>query len=100
MASVIGHSCQAPRYSQTSGERAAALTHQLLAFSRNQTLTPKVLDLNVVVAEMERMLKRVLSENVALTCRLSPELGRVKADKSQLDALMDEAAYAGFSQNT
>ncbi|OGS36775.1 MAG: hypothetical protein A2506_01655 [Elusimicrobia bacterium RIFOXYD12_FULL_66_9] len=73
---------------QTSGERAAALTHQLLAFSRNQTLTPKVLDLNVVVAEMERMLKRVLSENVALTCRLSPELGRVKADKSQLEQII------------
>ncbi|OGR90594.1 MAG: hypothetical protein A2V88_02370 [Elusimicrobia bacterium RBG_16_66_12] len=71
-----------------AGERAAALTHQLLAFSRKQTLSPRVVDLNAVVADMERMLKRVLGENAALVCRFSPDLGRVKADKNQLEQVI------------
>jgi nitrogen-specific signal transduction histidine kinase/CheY-like chemotaxis protein len=73
---------------EAEGERAAALTQQLLAFSRKEALSPKVLDLNAIVADTERMLTRVLGENVALSCRLSPELGWVKADKSQLEQVV------------
>ncbi|MDD5304863.1 MAG: PAS domain S-box protein, partial [Elusimicrobia bacterium] len=80
---------------KASGERAAALTQQLLAFSRKQALSPKVLDLNAIVADTERMLKRVLGENVALSCLLSPELGRVKADKSQLEQVILNLAVNG-----
>jgi CheY-like chemotaxis protein len=73
---------------KASGERAAALTRQLLAFSRKQTLSPKVLDLNGIVTDTERMLKRVIGENVVLNCRLCPELGPVKADRSQLEQVI------------
>src|SRR5262249_47935082 len=65
-------------------QRAAALTRQLLAFSRRQPLAPRVLDLNAVVAEMDKMLRRVIGEDVALATNLAPSLGRIKADPGQV----------------
>jgi len=71
-----------------AGERAASLTRQLLAFSRNQVLEPKVLDLNAVVTESEKMLKRLVGEDVDLTMILDPELGRVETDPSQVEQVL------------
>ena len=71
-----------------AGRRAAALTRQLLAFSRQQVLDPKVLDLNSVVSEMEKMLRRLIREDIELVTVLNPELGRVKADQGQLEQVI------------
>jgi PAS domain S-box-containing protein len=68
--------------------RAAALTRQLLAFSRRQVLQPKILDLNQVVRSTENMLRRVLGEDLSLTTRLAADLGMVKADPGQLDQVI------------
>jgi PAS domain S-box-containing protein len=71
-----------------ASERAASLTRQLLAFSRRQVLQPKVLDLNSVVADMERMLRRLIGEDIELVTRLAPGLGQVKADPGQLEQVI------------
>jgi PAS domain S-box-containing protein len=68
-----------------AGGRAAALTQQLLAFSRRQVLEPRVLDLNAVISGMERMLRRVIGEDVELITALQPELWRAKADPGQIE---------------
>jgi PAS domain S-box-containing protein len=67
-----------------AGERAASLTRQLLAFSRQQVLQPRVLDLNGVVADMGTMLRRLISSEIELTLALDPQIGRVKADQGQI----------------
>jgi two-component system cell cycle sensor histidine kinase/response regulator CckA len=69
---------------QKAGERAALLTRQLLAFGRKQMLLPQVLSFNVVVADMDRMLRRIIGEDVELTTVLGPGLGSVLADKGQI----------------
>jgi two-component system, cell cycle sensor histidine kinase and response regulator CckA len=71
-----------------AGERAAALTRQLLAFSRKQVLMPEVLDLNTVVTDMEKILRRVLGEDLELESVLDPGLGHVKADPSQVEQVI------------
>ena len=71
-----------------AGKRAASLTRQLLAFSRQQVLDPKVLDLNGVVSDMEKMLRRLIGEDVELSTVLSPQLGRLKADQGQLEQVV------------
>jgi two-component system, cell cycle sensor histidine kinase and response regulator CckA len=71
-----------------TAERAARLTRQLLAFSRQQVLQPQVVDLSSVVADMEPMLRRVVEENIIVETRLSAELDRVRADRSQLEQVM------------
>jgi PAS domain S-box-containing protein len=68
--------------------RAADLTRQLLAFSRQQVLAPKVVDLNEVVAGMERMLQRLIGEDIGLATSLAPDLGAVRADVSQLEQVI------------
>ena len=68
-----------------SGERAAVLTHQLLAYSRKQVLIPKPLFLNQVVEGMTNMLRRLIGENIALETNLDGDLGMVKADLGQLE---------------
>jgi signal transduction histidine kinase len=71
-----------------AGERAAALTRQLLAFSRQQVLQPKVLDLNVLVAGMEKMLRRIVGEQMEVVSSLSERLGRVNADPGQIEQVL------------
>lgn len=68
--------------------RAASLTRQLLAFSRRQVLQPEILDLNAHVAEMEKMLCRVIGEDVELRTRLHPALARVRADPGQIEQVI------------
>ncbi len=69
-------------------ERAAALTSQLLAFSRKQTQRTEILDLNVVVDEVEGMLRRLIGEHIALQTRLPGDLGRVEADRGQIEQVI------------
>jgi signal transduction histidine kinase/CheY-like chemotaxis protein len=73
---------------QKASHRAAALTRQLLAFSRKQVLQPKVIDLNTVVSDMEKMLGRLIGEDIELISFPDPELGRVKADPSQVEQVL------------
>lgn len=78
-----------------AGDRAAALTRQLLAFSRKTVLEPKVLDLNVVVRETESLLRRLIGEDILLTTVLAPAISRVKVDPGQLgQVLMNLAVNA------
>lgn len=71
-----------------AGERAADLTHQLLAFSRRQILEPKHIDINHLVKNVEKMLKRLIRENILLTARLAEQLGTVKADPGQVEQII------------
>jgi len=71
-----------------AAERAGALTHQLLAFSRQQVLQPQVLDLNQVVANIEPMLRRVIGEHIAIRQSLAATLGAVKADRGQVEQVL------------
>ena len=71
-----------------AGERAASLTRQLLAFSRKTVLEPKVLDLNEVVRETEKFLRRLIGEDILLTAVLDPAISRVKVDPGQLEQVL------------
>jgi len=71
-----------------SGERAACLTRQLLAFSRKQLIQPKVLSLNQVIEEAETMLRRMIGEDIEITGAKDPDLGGVLADLSQLQQVV------------
>jgi two-component system cell cycle sensor histidine kinase/response regulator CckA len=73
---------------RAAGERSAALTRQLLAFARKQVIAPRVLDLNAVVEDAEKMLRRVLGEDVHLSASLGVGLGRVRADEGQLQQML------------
>jgi PAS domain S-box-containing protein len=71
-----------------AGQRASNLTSQLLAFSRKQMLQPKVLNLNDVITDTSKMLRRLIGEDVEISLRLKPSLGKVKADPSQVDQVL------------
>ncbi|MBD0372894.1 MAG: response regulator [Pyrinomonadaceae bacterium] len=71
-----------------AGERAASLTRQLLAFSRKQIMQPKVLDLNHVIFETNKMLQRLIGEDIDLLIGLTPDLGKVKADPGQIEQVL------------
>jgi two-component system cell cycle sensor histidine kinase/response regulator CckA len=71
-----------------AGERAAALTKQLLAFSRRQVLQPKVLELNKLVSGLTTMLQRLIGEDIELRLALEPDLGRISADPGQIEQVL------------
>ena len=71
-----------------AADRGAALTRQLLAFSRKQFLTPTVVDLNETVSGLLQMLPRAIGEHIRTTVRLSPDLARVKADGSRMEQVL------------
>lgn len=71
-----------------AGERAALLTRQLLAFSRNQPIEPRPLDVNGVIADTEKMLRRLIGEDIELITILRPDIGSVRADPGQLQQVL------------
>src|SRR6266436_998135 len=71
-----------------AGERAASLTNQLLAFSRQRALQPQVLDLNALVSDMGTMLKRLIGMHIELTAKLSTTVCQVKAEQSQIEQVL------------
>ncbi|HVR69264.1 MAG TPA: ATP-binding protein [Vicinamibacteria bacterium] len=80
---------------QWAAERAAGLTRQLLAFGRKQVLQPRILDINDVVADAERMLHRMIGDEIQLVTTLGAGIGRIRADPGQIEqVLMNLAANA------
>jgi two-component system, cell cycle sensor histidine kinase and response regulator CckA len=73
---------------QQASERASTLTRQLLAFSRKQLLELKVIDVNAIVADMERLLRPLIGEDIELTTQLAPSLGCTRADAGQLEQVI------------
>ncbi|HKT86959.1 MAG TPA: ATP-binding protein, partial [Candidatus Sulfotelmatobacter sp.] len=73
---------------EKAGQRAASLTKQLLAFSRQQVLTPEVLDLNALASDLQRMLPRLLGEDIEISLELAADLRRVKADRTQIEQVI------------
>ncbi len=71
-----------------SGERAAALTRQLLAFSRKQLLMPRIVDLNQLIRESSNLLRRLIEENIELSLCLAPDLKNVKIDPGQMEQVL------------
>jgi PAS domain S-box-containing protein len=71
-----------------AGERAAGLTQQLLAFSRKQVVQPAALNLNLVVADIEKMLRRLIGEHIEVVAHLSPTLSNVVADAGQVQQII------------
>jgi two-component system, cell cycle sensor histidine kinase and response regulator CckA len=79
------------RYTQEvvkATEQAAALTQQLLAFSRKQTLQLQPVDVNAVIVDMEMMLRRLIGEEIVLSTELSPSLSRIKTDPGKLEQVL------------
>ncbi len=77
---------------QSAGQRAAALTRQLLAFSRKQVLQPKVINLNGVILDLEDMLRRLLGEDIDIEIHLDENLGHVLVDPSQMEQIIANLA--------
>ena len=73
---------------QKAADRATSLTQQLLAFSRKQVMQPKVFDLNAVVSDTEKMLRRLIGEDIELATLFGADLGRVKADPGQIEQVI------------
>jgi two-component system cell cycle sensor histidine kinase/response regulator CckA len=73
---------------EKAGQRATALTRQLLAFSRQQILSPTVLNLNELVSDMVKMLPRLIGEDIAVSTNLDPAIGQVKADQGQVEQVV------------
>jgi signal transduction histidine kinase len=71
-----------------AGDRAAALTRQLLAFSRQQVLEPKILDLNVILTDIGKMLRRLIGEDVQFSTVLRPAISPVKVDPGQIEQVI------------
>ena len=73
---------------EKASQRAVALTRQLLAYSRQQVLEPVILNLNTLVSEMEKMLPRLIGEDIQLNLILDPAIGQVKADPGQIEQVV------------
>ena len=74
-----------PRRSSKPPDRAAALTNQLLAFSRRQMIQPRVISVNGVMNNIEKMLRRLIGEDIELAMVLSPGRGNIKADPAHME---------------
>ncbi len=84
-----GHSLhQEVEQIRKAGERAAALTRQLLAFSRTQVLLPQLVDVGEIVTDIDKMLRRLIGEDIDLVTVCDPRTGRVKADPGQLEQVL------------
>jgi len=95
---ALYNSCQQIR---KTADRAAALTRQLLAFSRKQVLQPKVLGLNDLIADMGKLLRRLIREDIELNLQLGDSLGRVKVDPGQIEqALLNLTVNASDAMPT
>ncbi|MDE3181511.1 MAG: response regulator, partial [Acidobacteriota bacterium] len=82
---------QAKRYTaeiKKAGERAALLTRQLLAYSRLQVMSPQVIDLNAVIVEMSKMLRRLAGEDIVLATIPNASPGRIRSDPSQIEQVI------------
>jgi PAS domain S-box-containing protein len=73
---------------ESASGRAAALVRQLLAFSRKQVLQPKTLDLNAIVENMDKLLRRLMDDNIEMSTKMGPALGKVKADPAQIEQVI------------
>jgi PAS domain S-box-containing protein len=71
-----------------SGERAAALTRQLLAYSRKQVMAPSVLDLNAIIDDMQELIRRLIGEDFAIKADLAPDLMPVNVDRGQVEQIL------------
>ncbi|MDD3044263.1 MAG: response regulator [Candidatus Delongbacteria bacterium] len=71
-----------------SGQRAAELTKQLLAFSRKQVLQPQILDLNMIISDLEKMVRRLVGEKIDIVTKIRPNIDMVKADRGQVDQII------------
>jgi len=71
-----------------SAKRGSGLTRQLLAFSRRQVLNPEIVDLNAIVADTEKLLRRLIGEDINIVSSHGPELGSVRADRGQLSQVL------------
>jgi CheY-like chemotaxis protein len=71
-----------------AGKKAEALTRQLLAFSRRQVMQPRIISLNTLLSELEKMLKRLIEEDIQLITKKDPDLGAVKADPIQMEQVL------------
>lgn len=71
-----------------AGEKAASLTQQLLAFSRKQVLQPKILLINNLIENLEKMIGRLIGEDIELKIILKQKLGRIKADPGQIEQVI------------
>jgi nitrogen-specific signal transduction histidine kinase/ActR/RegA family two-component response regulator len=72
----------------TASNRAAALTRQLLAFGRKQVLQPSIVNLNAIIADVDKMARRLISENVEMVARPAPKLGSIQADPGQIEQVL------------
>jgi len=73
---------------QNAAQRAATLTRQLLAFSRKQVLQPTSLDLNATVVDVEKLLRRLIGENIEFVTKMDPRIGSVRADRGQMEQVL------------
>lgn len=80
--------CEYAQEIEKAGQRAASLTKQLLAFSRQQVLSPEMLDLNALASDLQRMLPRLLGEDIQISLELAPDLRSVKADRTQIEQVI------------
>jgi signal transduction histidine kinase/ActR/RegA family two-component response regulator len=85
---VKGTTLEQAQLIRKAGEQAAALTRQLLAFSRKQILDPRVLDLNGLVRDMEKLLQRVIGEGIRIEIDTAAQVARVRADPNQLEQVL------------
>ena len=73
---------------ENAANRAAALVRQLLAFSRKQVLQPKILDLNAIVLNLDKLLRRLMDDNIEMSTKTAENLGKIKADPAQIEQVI------------